>query len=108
MFEIDEINWNEIDEDIVSLLKKLTSFKKKEIFIDGKFNVDFINDNVATLSLKNKEESYYGIFNFDYSKNINVNLKDGKYLDILSNEYIDVKDSKVKCSKEPLILKLEI
>ena len=37
----------------------------------------------------------------------NVNLKDGEYLDILSNELIIVKDSKVKCSKEPLILKLE-
>ena len=107
LFEIDEINWNELDEDIVSLLKKLTNFKKKDIFIDGKFNVDFINENAATLSLTNKEEKYYGVFNFDYSKDINVNLKDGEYLDILSNELVVVKDFIVKCSDKPLILKLE-
>ena len=33
LFEIDEINWNDLDLDVVSLLKKLTSFKKNNIFL---------------------------------------------------------------------------
>lgn len=106
LFEIDEINWDDLDLEVVSLLKKLTGFKKNNIFIDGIFNVDFLNENAATLRLKNKKEEYYGIFNFDYNNNVKVNLKDNEYLDILSNKMIKVKDSCIECNLEPLILKL--
>ena len=106
LFEIDEINWNDLDLDVVSLLKKLTEFKKNNIFIDGIFNVDFINENAATLRLKNKDEEYYGIFNFDYENKVKVNLEDNEYLDILSNKMIKVKDSYIESNLEPIILKL--
>ena len=106
LFEIDEINWDDLDLDVVSLLKKLTEFKKNNIFIDGIFNVDFINENAATLRLKNKDEEYYGIFNFDYENKVKVNLEDNEYLDILSNKMIKVRDSYIESNLEPIILKL--
>ena len=106
LFEIDEINWENYDYELEDLIIKLNTLKKEKIFVDGVFDIDFLNEDAATIKYSNNEKTYYGIFNFEYSKDIIVNLKDGKYLNILTNEYIDVSDSKVASTKNPLILKI--
>jgi len=106
LFEIDEINWSNKDEEMENLIMKLNTLKKDDIFINGIMDIEYLNDNCATIKMSNKDKTYYGIFNFDYSQDINVNLKDGKYLNILTNEYIIVNGSKIKTSKEPIIIKM--
>lgn len=106
LFEIDEINWDNYNLEIENLIIKLNTLKKEKVFVDGAINIDFLNENAATIKYSNEATGYYGIFNFDYEKDIKVNLKDGKYLNVLNNDYVIVNDSKVKMSKEPLILKL--
>ena len=106
LFEIDEINWDNLVKEMEDLIIKLNSLKKDEVFKDGRFDIYYLNKDAATIKFFNKEKAYYGIFNYDYTLDINVNLKDGQYFDIISNDYIEVKDSKIKMSKEPIILKL--
>lgn len=104
LFEIDEINWNDYDLEMEDLIIKLASLKKDEIFDTGNFSIDYLNDNCALIKYSNVHKEYYGVFNFDYDEDIKVSLKDGKYLDVLTNKFIEVKDSKIKSSREPLIL----
>ena len=61
------------------------------MFNDGVFEAFYLNDDAATLKFYNDKEEYYGVFNFDYHKDVNVTLEDGNYLNILTNEYIEVK-----------------
>ena len=106
LFEIDEINWSDYDLEMEDLIIKLNTLKKDNIFIDGKIEFEYLNDDCATIRLSDINNSYYGIFNFDYSKDVHVNLNDGKYLDILSNKFIEVKDRIIKSNIEPIILKI--
>ena len=107
LFEIDEINWDDKDEKMEDLIIKLTSLKKEEVFNDGVFEAFYLNDDAATLKFYNDKEEYYGVFNFDYHKDVNVTLEDGNYLNILTNEYIEVKGQKIKSNQEPIIIKIE-
>ena len=106
LFEIDEINWSDYDLEMEDLIIKLNTLKKDNIFIDGKIEFEYLNDDCATIRLSDINNNYYGIFNFDYSKDVHVNLNDGKYLDILSNKFIEVKDRIIKSNIEPIILKI--
>ena len=107
LFEIDEINWNDKHDDIEDLIFKLNMLKKEKVFNDGIFDADYLNDDAATLRFYNEEVEYYGIFNFDYETDVKVNLKDGKYLNILNEEYIEINNQIIKSNKEPIIIKIE-
>lgn len=106
LFEIDEINWKDYDLEMEELLINLNTLKKDEIFKDGKYNFEYLNLDAATIKISSLDKEYYGVFNFDYSKEVIVNLEDGKYLNILTNEYIEVKDKKIKESLKPIIIKI--
>ena len=106
LYEIDEIDWNNKHQDLEDLIIKLNVLKKERVFSDGVFDVDYLNENAATLRFYNDEVEYYGIFNFDYKTNIKVSLKDGKYLNILNNEYIEIKNQEIESKKEPIIIKI--
>lgn len=106
LFEIDEIKWNDYDPKVEKLITKLALLKKEEIFSKGSMDVEFLNDDCANIRYKYNDLEYYGIFNFDYEKEVKVNLKDGKYLNILNDEYIEVKDNIIISSNEPIIIKL--
>lgn len=106
LFEIDEINWNEKDQEIENLIIKLNTLKKDKVFIEGIFDVEYLNSDCATIKFSNDDKAYYGIFNFDYQKEIKVNLKDGRYLNILKDEYIEVKNSKIQNYKYPIVIEL--
>ena len=106
LFEYDEINWDDYSLEMEDLLIKLNTLKKEEVFIDGRFDFEYLNDNSATIRVYNDNVMYYGVFSFDDSKFINVKLDDGKYYDLISESYIEVIDSKIKNTKDPIILKI--
>ncbi len=106
LFEVDEIKWENYDPAMEDLLIKLNTLKKDDIFKDGVFEVDYLNSDAAIIKYSKLDRGYYGIFNYDYTKDINVSLSDGKYLNVLTSEEVIVKNKKIKMSKEPIILKL--
>ena len=52
-------------------------------------------------------EKLYGIFNFGKTTDeIDIEIKDGEYLDLIENKKVIVKDNKLSLGKEALIFKV--
>ena len=95
--------------DISDFIIKLNKMKKRKIFADGIFNINIPEiDGVAYNTVENEKYKYIGIFNVGQIKNdLEVSLKDGRYRNYLDNKIIIVKDSKIKLTEYPIILKIK-
>ena len=106
LFEIDEVNWD-FSKDISYFIKKLAEIKKNPIYSYGVFNVHFSKKNIAHLSYEYKNKQSIGIFNFENeSIEVDTNLKDGVYTNLINNEKITVFNGKIVISDIPIIIEL--
>src|SRR5690606_2859438 len=105
LFEIDPIQWNK-ENSIEPLIRKLAQIKKDPLFINGIFEVVKSKD-VAVLSYKNDKETMYGIFNLEDINEIDLNIQDGSYLNLINDENIEVRNQKIKLNQNPIIFKVK-
>lgn len=105
LFEIDPIQWNK-ENSIEPLIQKLAQIKKDPLFINGIFEVVKSKD-IAVLSYKNDKETMYGIFNLEDINEIDLNIKDGLYLNLINDENIEVRNQKIKLNQNPIIFKVK-
>lgn len=104
LFEIDEVNWD-FSNDVSYLIKSLSKIKKNDIYEYGHFNVNFQEKNVAYLTYTYKNSHSIGLFTFENeSIEIHVELKDGKYINLIDNNEIAVINGKIKLTNSPIII----
>ena len=73
LFEIEEIDWSKNNYNLTKLFQILSKIKKEAIYMEGFFDYKLIDD-VAILKYTHNDSVSYGIFNFDVSKSIKVNI----------------------------------
>lgn len=104
LFEIDEVNWD-FSNDVSYLIKSLSKIKKNDIYEYGHFNVNFQEKNVAYLTYTYKNSHSIGLFTFENEPiEIHVELKDGKYINLIDNNEIAVVNGKIKLLNSPIII----
>jgi glycosidase len=97
LFEIEEIDWEKKNYDLTKLFKVLSQIKKADIYREGFFDYEVINDVAILKYLQNGNVSY-GIFNFGNQSSIKTNIKDGTYINKITGEEIIVKDGIINIS----------
>ena len=105
LFDIDKINIKNQNKELMELMQKLYEIKQMNIIKDGYYDIQIVpNTEVIIASYELQNEKLIGIFNL--SENIyEVNLKDGKYLNLIDNEVIYILNGKIKLYKNAFILK---
>jgi len=102
LFDKDVIHWN-VKHSIEPLLKKMAELKKKSIFTYGNFNIHNKHE-VAVMSYTNHDEVALGIFNLEQAISCDVPLKDGTYINHLTNQHITIKHGKIELKHEPIVI----
>lgn len=108
LFDIDKINFKNTNEELVNLFRSLYSMKKDKIFREGYYDINTIdNKEIVVAVYEMNNEKLYGIFNFGKTTDeIDIEIKDGEYLDLIENKKVIVKDNKLSLCKEALIFKV--
>lgn len=102
LFEIDMVPWNK-ENSIELLIRKLAKLKKSKIFSEGIYN--FIETKqIAILSYQLKNEKVLGIFNLENLLEVKIDLPDGIYQNLLSNQTYLIDKGIMKLGNEPIIL----
>jgi glycosidase len=102
LFEIDVIPWNQ-KKSIESDFKKLAELKKNPLFTYGNFNIHHKHE-VVVISYTYHQACAIGIFNLEEALSVEVPLKDGKYLNHLSQQHFIVKHGKIELKNEPIVI----
>lgn len=92
--------------DLSEFITKLAKLKKRKIFANGVYTVNLPEiDGVAYQVFSNNEEEIQGIFNVGLQEGyLDVNLKDGKYRNYLTNKMVKVENGKIKLGTDPIIV----
>lgn len=105
LFEIDKIDFLDETKELNDLLHRVCHLRKDELFQTGIFKVYLQQKEVAVLSYENAMSIAYGIFNLGNVKGeINLNLKDGLYQNILYPNQVKVTKGNLKLTDKPMIL----
>jgi cyclomaltodextrinase len=104
LFEYDEVPWNK-ENSIEPFLKTLIHLKKDKIFSEGV--LDFVQTkDIAVLKYHLGNDELYGIFNLENIKEIDLDLPDGIYQNLLSNSTYTIKNKKLILKDEPIYLRI--
>lgn len=109
LFEIDEVEWsfNDKTKDISQHISKLAAIKKHSIYSQGYFDISMQGEDGAICSYENKECLSIGIFNFsDKELKTQIQLPDGVYENLITNQQVMVKDGKISVSDEAVIIEV--
>src|SRR5690554_325355 len=101
LFEHDLVKWDE-KESIEGLIKTLNKLKKDQIMSKGIYNLE--DHENAIFSYQLNDTYRLGLFNLDNKKSFNTKLKDGKYINLLNNEEIIVKNNQIDNLDYPIII----
>ncbi|GFZ34161.1 alpha-amylase [Clostridium zeae] len=109
LFDMDKIQWNNINDEYINLMKKLAGLKRRQIVAEGFYTLDFLEDSVVYGSYENEHSRLVGIFNLEKKKgNIEVPLRDGVYSNIIDNSSVLIVDGKHELVNKPIILEIEL
>lgn len=105
LFEIDKVNWKNMKEDFVSLLKTLGTIKKKEIMAKGFYEIHADEDkDVIVASYKMESEKLIGVFNVSKAQgDITIKVEDGEYTNLVDNTIVRVKDGRLMLQNKVMI-----
>ena len=105
LFEANLIEWG--DYSLTPWLQKVLAFKKNKIQVDGKFFI--LEDEPCIQAIwQNEKESFLGIFNVsDHSGNIELNLQDGAYTDLITGHKVEVLNKKIRMPENAVIFKCD-
>ncbi len=102
LFDIDKVNWDGVN--ISKLITKLSIITKDKIFSHGSYDIFITNKDVFYGEYKMNNKRIVGVFNLGLDiGDININVKDGTYTNIINNDEIVIRKSQLKLSKEPII-----
>lgn len=105
LFEIDKVNWKNMKEDFILLLKTLGAIKKKEIMAKGFYEIHADEDkDVIVASYKMESEKLVGVFNVGKAQgDIAIKVEDGEYTNLVDNTIVRVKDGRLKLQNKVMI-----
>ncbi len=102
LFDIDKVNWD--GEDISPLITKCASIVKDKIFSYGNYDIKITDKEVYYADFSLDSKKIVGLFNLGKDKGLlNVDIPDGIYINLLNEKEMEVKDSKIELSLEPVI-----
>ena len=91
LFEIDEIDWKNYNKaSIVDFIKKLNEIKKRKVFANGVWNYKLISESIVKITLENDEEIITAIINLNNASGMINTEMEGKYFNMLTEEYINL------------------
>lgn len=102
LFDIDKVNWDGTD--ISEIIKKLSKLTKDKIFSYGIYEIKITDKDVYYGQYKIDNRQVVGIFNLGQDTgNIEADVEDGTYLNIIDNSEVTIKDKLLKLTKDPVI-----
>ena len=106
LFDIDKVDWSHYNEaGIADLMKQLAMIKKDDVMLDSFYEIELgdIFDTVY-LTYESCVKKRVAIFNFSLkSGELFVGVTDGAYKNLLTNQFVLVKDGKVALANEPIV-----
>lgn len=108
LFEIDKVNWKNMKEDFVILLRTLGAIKKKEIMAKGFYEIHAAEDkDVIVASYKMESKRLIGVFNVGKAQgDIAIKVEDGEYTNLVDNTITSVKDGRLKLQNKAIIFEV--
>ncbi|MMZ58552.1 hypothetical protein D1872_205380 [compost metagenome] len=102
------MNWN-TGKDISSFLSSLYHIKKKEIVANGSYLLRAIDDeDILVGEYTWGERKLIGVFSMKgRSAEVNVNLPDSVYTNLIDGTEVIVKDSKLSSVSKPIIIEFQ-
>ncbi len=106
LFDKDIVNWDK--DNISNLITKLAKIVQDDIFTYGNYYIETSTcKDIFCLRYENKEKNVYGIFNVGIKEqNLSINIKSGKYKNLIDNSYLFIKNGEMKVSNMPLIFEI--
>ena len=102
LFEIDKIEWG--DYELAPFLMRLAMLKKHPALVDGQFTI-LESDPAIQAAWQQPVESLYGIFNVSGGEGeVDVQLPDGTYEDLLHATEIKVRGGRIALPESAVIL----
>jgi cyclomaltodextrinase len=102
LFEIDKVNWN--GPNITPLITKLAEITKDKSFSYGFYNIRTLDIDVFVGEYYYLGKQIVGIFNVGLETGeLNLEIKDGHYVNLIDNSDIIVKNGKFELSHKPII-----
>ena len=106
LFDIDKVDWSHYNEaGMADFMSQLASLKRDEIMSDGFYTIELGNvlDSVR-LVYENDVKKRVAVFNFGLkSGEVLVDVVDGEYKNLLTDEVVVARDGKVSLTSEPII-----
>ncbi len=103
LFEIDKVEWG--DYELAPFLTRLAMLKKHPALVDGQFTI-LESHPAIQAAWQHPGESLYGIFNVSGGEGeIDVQLPDGTYEDVLHETEIEVRGGWIALSESAVILR---
>lgn len=105
LFEKDLVNWTE-EKSYSEFIKKLIQIKKNKIFAQGYYEIIKSKKiGVIEAQYKYEHKNLIGIFNVERKMGFYpVDLKDGRYINLIDGKEIEVKESKINLTLKPLVI----
>lgn len=105
LFNKDTINWN-TGNDLSDIMGKLYRFKKNPILTNSMYTLKAYDDKDILVGMHTSgDKKLVGVFCFKEGKaEVEVNLTDGIYSNLLTKEQVVVTDGKVYCDGKPIII----
>lgn len=102
LFDEDKVNWD--GKNISSLIAKLASIVKNDIFAYGNYSIRDTKKDLFVGSFEHKGKEIVGLFNVGLlDEEFFLDIPDGKYSNLIDDKEFEVKEGKIKLSVEPLI-----
>lgn len=109
LFDVDKVDWSRYNEaGLADLMCHLAKLKKDDV-MNGFYQLELgdVLDTVC-LAYETHEEKRVAIFNFGLkSGEISVNVPDGEYKNLISDEFIVVQNGKIYLSEKPILFDLK-
>jgi glycosidase len=109
LFEKDPVDFTKMDSEIVFWIKSLANLKKKPIFAQN-YGYKIVSHQVDILHFEyeNNEERFIAICNISNSKGmILVDIPEGEYRNLITNELIDVRFNQIELSNYPILFSIK-
>jgi hypothetical protein len=102
LFDIDKVNWT--GKDISPLITRCANIVKDKIFAYGYYDIKITDKEVYYGDFSLDSKRIVGIFNLGKDTGfIKVDIPDGKYKNLITEKDIEIIDSKLELSLEPII-----
>ncbi|SCN23408.1 Cyclomaltodextrinase [Clostridium sp. N3C] len=107
LFNDDKVNWAGMEEDFVSMIKKLAALKKEPIMAEGNYSIGVVdNKDVIVITYEKGHEKLIGIFNVNLEDGtIKLPVEDGEYENLVNGKKINIREGEIELPYVPVIIR---